>query len=132
MERLLTKLDQSGRALESLAAVIGITHPAELERDAAIQRFEYSVELIWKAAKEYLYTREGLDLASPKSVMRALRESGTLSMEETAQALQMIDDRNLTAHTYNESLAAEIYRRLPGYHRVMSKILAALRRECGS
>lgn len=34
-------------------------------------------------------------------------------------ALRMIDDRNLTAHTYNESLAQSIFDQLPGYVQLM-------------
>jgi hypothetical protein len=33
--------------------------------------------------------------------------------------MQMIDDRNLTAHTYNEPLAMAIYYRLPGHARIL-------------
>ena len=33
---------------------------------------------------------------------------------ETERALAMVDDRNLTVHTYNEELAQAIYARLGG------------------
>jgi hypothetical protein len=31
----------------------------------------------------------------------------------------MVDHRNLTSHTYNESLADEIFAALPGYRQLM-------------
>ena len=97
--------------------------PSAIERDAAIQRFEYSVELSWKLAREYLLANEGLDIASPKAVIRALREGSIIEMEESINALKMIDDRNLTSHTYNEALADQIYQRLEEHYRIMSTIL---------
>jgi nucleotidyltransferase substrate binding protein (TIGR01987 family) len=80
-----------------------------------LQRFEYTFEAVWKAAKQLLLELEGLDMGSPKSVIRASREMGILDEEETVEALQMADDRNLTVHTYNEALASAIYERLKGY-----------------
>jgi hypothetical protein len=40
------------------------------------------------------------------------REIGLLNEKETIHALQMVDDRNLTVHTYNERLAMEIFQRI--------------------
>jgi len=44
----------------------------------------------------------------------------------------MIDDRNLTAHTYNEPLAVQIAARLPSYSALAERWLAALERRAGS
>ena len=46
--------------------------------------------------------------------MRAARDAGMLDDGETERALAMVDDRNLTVHTYNEELAQAIYARLGG------------------
>lgn len=126
------KLEQSRQALATLAEVIGRDNPGPIERDAAIHRFKYSVELVWKLGQEYLRGMHGLDLASPKSVIRALRESQMLDAGETVKALQMIDDRNLTSHTYNEALALEIYHRLAGHWQHMTTIVAAIEEELGA
>lgn len=127
MERLNLRLDQAQRAIATLAEVSGQSEPTALVRDAAIQRFEYSVELVWKCAKQYLYDMEGQDLGSPKAVMRALRENGLLSHEQATGALEMIDDRNLTSHTYNEALATRIYVRLDLYKELMAHIIKAIK-----
>lgn len=87
-------------------------NPSDLERDAIIQRFEFAFEAVWKAAQAYLRAVEGIDLASPKSVIRACREIGLLDETEAMLALKMADDRNLTVHTYNEPLAIAIYERI--------------------
>ena len=115
MERLMQRLQTARQALSTLEELSGIQEPSAVERDAAIQRFEYTVEASWKAARNYLRTVEGIDSNSPKGAIRSLRENGFLNDEETALAMEMIDDRNLTSHTYNKEVAEGIFARIPGY-----------------
>ncbi|GGK24165.1 nucleotidyltransferase [Caldalkalibacillus thermarum] len=123
MERLRQRLDTAFKALQTLEEVIGIQNPSSIERDATIQRFEYTFEVVWKAAKEFLRDKEGIDAASPKGVIRKCREVGLLDEAETIQALEMADDRNLTSHTYNDRLAQEIYLRIRRHYPLMKKWL---------
>jgi uncharacterized protein YutE (UPF0331/DUF86 family) len=58
---------------------------------------------------------EGVEAGSPKSAIRACHEAGLLQSAQAEQALAMADDRNLTAHTYNEGLAEAIFKRLLGH-----------------
>ncbi len=94
-------------------------HPTTVVRDAAIQRFEYSFEAAWKAAQRYLRVMEGRVEASPKPVVRASVAAGLLEETDGRIALNMVDDRNLTSHTYNEALAQRIFSALPEYARIM-------------
>ena len=82
---------------------------------------------MWKAAQAYLRVVEGLDIASPKGVIRTCRELGLLAEAETAQCLKMADDRNLTVHTYNEPLALAIYERILGHRYLLVKWQQAVR-----
>ena len=93
----------------------------DLNRDAAIQRFEFSFELSWKAVQKAL-RGEGLDAASPKSCFREAFRLGWIREEEPW--LAMLEDRNLTSHTYDAKLAESVYRRLPA-HLVALRDLAA-------
>lgn len=115
MDRLMERMKMATKALNAFHEVLLIKHSSTIVRDAAIQRFEFSFEACWKAAKQYLYDVEGLDVGSPKGVIRSCREVGIFSDEETVLALKMVDDRNLTVHTYNEELANEIFKNLPRY-----------------
>lgn len=99
------------RALHTFKEVI-MENPTIIERDAAIQRFEYTVEATWKACQRYLNLVHGITSGSPKQCIRASREVGLLTDSETVGLLGAIDDRNLTSHTYNEILAVTIYSRL--------------------
>ena len=114
-ERLLIARKALGTFLE-LAAKEGYAKSPSLERrDAAIQRFEYSFEAVWKAVQLYLNEREALSIGSPKGCIRASRELGLLSEPEAEIALKMAEARNLTAHTYDEGVARHLYENLPAY-----------------
>lgn len=126
MDRLSQRINTASRALETLSELADINEPSPVERDAALQRFEYTVEATWKAAQHYLQDVEGIETASPKGVIRHLRETGLLTDDETVLALEMIDDRNLTSHTYNEALAKAIFSRIPGYTALLSKWIGAM------
>ena len=115
MERLREKLAVAAKANLRLLEAVRLPDPSELERDAIIQRFEFTFEALWKAAQYYLFVVEGLDIASPKGVIRACREVGIFNEKESMLALKMADDRNLTVHTYNEVLAVAIYQRILKY-----------------
>lgn len=119
MERLRQRMKLAKRAVELFSEVLQIEDPSTVERDASLQRFEYSFEATWKFAKQYLRTIEGIDIGSPKGVIRSCRELGFFNDEDAMTALEMVDDRNLTVHTYNEELAEEIYQKLNGYHHLL-------------
>ena len=58
MDRLRERLSMAHRALATLGEVVAQPAPPPIQRDAAIKRFEYSVETVWKAAQLYLRARE--------------------------------------------------------------------------
>jgi nucleotidyltransferase substrate binding protein (TIGR01987 family) len=126
VERLKERLAIARRALGTLQELLLVEHPSRVERDAAIQRFEYTCEAVWKAAQRYLLEEEGLTAGSPKGSMRASRDVGLLSDELATVGLEMIDDRNLTLHTYNEPIAEEIYSHLSRYADLLAVWLAAM------
>lgn len=126
MERLQMRLDSARAALDTLLELSDKKDASTLHRDAAIQRFEYTFEAVWKAGKTYLLEIEGLNAASPKKVIRACLQTGIMSEEETHLGLQMVDDRNLTAHTYHEGVAEGIYRRLSQYADLMRKWISEM------
>ena len=126
MYRYQQRLKSADAALKTLFELIGLQEVTAIHRDAAIQRFEYSFEAIWKAARAYLFEVEGIDAASPKKVLRESGRVGLLSDEQVSLGLQMVDDRNLTSHTYHEGLAQMIYQRLQSYADLMRAWLEAM------
>ena len=130
MARTLERLAVARRALATLESLLAEDAPAvpdsTIVRDAAIQRFEYTFEAVWKTAQQYLRDVEGLEVASPRSTVRASFQVGVLGKTETKRALAMVDDRNLSVHTCNEALAETIFSRLTGHAEVMAAWLDAL------
>lgn len=84
----------------------------EINVDATIQRFEFTIELFWKLLKVILESK-GVEVQYPKDVLREAFK-GHLINDET-QWLSMLKDRNLTSLTYDEKLAHEVYKRIQGY-----------------
>ena len=125
MEKLRKRLQTCQAALSTLDEAVHL--PLGLiVRDASIQRFEYSFEIVWKLLKGYLEQQEGILSSSPKSSFREALQTGLLSAEETELCLTMTDDRNLTSHTYIEAVAEAIYRKLPSYLAVMGTLVAQI------
>ena len=88
---------------------------SDLNRDATIQRYEFSFELLWKTVKMYLKEYEGVECNSPKSCFREIRAILDLSAKDIEQCMSMCDDRNLSVHTYSEEMSNALYERLAGY-----------------
>jgi nucleotidyltransferase substrate binding protein (TIGR01987 family) len=82
---------------------------SDLVRDAVIQRFEFTFELIWNSLKLYL-ERQGLDCGGPRSTLKKAFTEGLINSPDEADVwLQVLEDRNLTSHAYDEALATRIY-----------------------
>lgn len=99
-------------------------------RDSVIQRFEFSVDTLWKFLREYLETNKGIifTIVSPKEVLRNALQNGILSNDEYEIFLDMIDDHNLTSHTYNEFLAEEIaHRIIASYYNLLKSTIERAR-----
>ena len=109
MERVKERAQIARKALSTLRELTNKSNLSMVERDAAIQRFEYTFEVTWKTAQLFLAEAEGITANSPKSVVRGSWQAGLFN-EATAQlALQMCEARNMTVHTYNEKIAITIY-----------------------
>jgi nucleotidyltransferase substrate binding protein (TIGR01987 family) len=97
----------------------------EFVRDSAIQRFEFTFELFWKSLKAYA-EESGLEAYSPRDSVRTAFQLGVI--QEHPDWFRMLEDRNLTSHTYNEATAETIYSHLPAYLRLIREAQAELTR----
>ncbi len=66
MDRLEERLKTAAKALRTLVEIQAMDLQQEVKRDAAILRFTYTFEAIWKTAQRYLAEIEGVEVASPK------------------------------------------------------------------
>lgn len=95
--------------------------------DAAVQRFEFCFELAWKAMKRVLADR-GIDTRSPKETLRAAFKQGWCT-EGDDFWVRMLEDRNLTSHTYDQKLAHDVYTRVKTYAPAFTRLSKLLRKE---
>ncbi len=71
-----------------------------LEKEGAVQRFEYTFELGWKTVKDFLEAG-GLAIA-PVTPRQVLKEAFAAKVIADGQVwVDMLDHRNLLSHTYD-------------------------------
>jgi len=78
--------------------------------DAVIQRFEFTYELSWKLMKTYLEFIGNVEGGNPRSAIQQSFREGIITNGELW--IQMLQDRNLTSHTYDETTALMIYKHI--------------------
>jgi len=88
-----------------------------------VQKFEMCSELCWKTGKEFLLVVEGVDVASPKRVYKALFQLGYLTYEELEKCLDMVEDRNLLSHIYRREVVESVLPKFNSYLEIMKRIL---------
>jgi nucleotidyltransferase substrate binding protein (TIGR01987 family) len=107
-----TRFDERKREMRAAVARLSEAAAApasDLVRDASIQRFEFSFEIVWKTLKLYL-EHQGHECVSPRATIKKAFSEGIIVTESEADSwMGMLEDRNLTSHAYDESLAKRIY-----------------------
>ncbi len=107
--RWIQRLEHFGRALGHLldAVALAAERPlSPLEQQGAIKSFEYAHELAWNTLKDFLASHGSQPLYGSKDAVRAGFRAGL--MEDGELWMDMIQDRNLTAHQYDEETTARI------------------------
>ncbi len=92
----------------------------EVTRDASIQRFEFTYELVWKTLKRILSVK-GITANNPRDVFREGAKQNILTNVEAW--FKFIEYRNQTTHTYNEEIANEIYSVLPKFNTMVQEFV---------
>jgi nucleotidyltransferase substrate binding protein (TIGR01987 family) len=96
------------RAATRLQEAVSEPVDSGILRDATIQRFEFTFEIAWKTMQAYLL-HQGIEAAGPRQTLKQAFVAGLIVTPEAADTwLAMLDDRNLTTHTYREALAESI------------------------
>lgn len=122
-------LEALENALKTLKKAFELPSLDELQRDGAIQRFEYTVELSWKMMRKYLILAGMNDIGtSPKNIIREAFADGLIS--DARVWLDFIEKRNLASHIYNQTQANDIFnvaKTLPPFvdeliHNIQSKL----------
>jgi len=81
----------------------------DLEVDGAIQRFEFTFELIWKLLRLFLED-QGIICRTPKACLKEAYRIGVIDDEVTW--LNILDDRNMSVHIYDKETSRKIFKRV--------------------
>lgn len=105
-EKVIYNQSQFNKALGTLREAVCEKDVNQYVRDATIKRFEYTYETTWKLIKAVL-SFKGVDLSFPKDMFREAFSVGWIKKVEPWE--DMIEDRNLTSHTYKSRTAEDVY-----------------------
>lgn len=121
----LAIIESLGQSLQRLEEVLQLPYSIVV-RDAAVQRFEFTIELAWKSVQRTLRI-EQIVCQSPKQCLQQAFTQGWV--EDQPQWLEMLEDRNLTVHTYHEETAQAVFQRLPGYLALLKNLYGHLEKK---
>ena len=100
------KFEKLEKALAQLKSAVLSDLKSDLERDGVIQRFEYTIELLWKVAKKVL-EENGVVAIAPKDTIRELANIGWISNPD--EFIKYLKMRNESSHSYREEIAKKIF-----------------------
>lgn len=136
-EKVINKISTIEKAFETLKmALLKVQNtPEEHEdyiffRDSLIQRFEYCVDMFWKLMREFIIDKHGIDMpASPKGVIKEALDISLIDMDQYKHLIASINDRNLTSHAYQESVAVQIASHIYAYYQLMHHIVKTMEQQ---
>ena len=135
--RFARKLNDLLAALVNLRASLSLdpaAFPALVAdniKSGQIQKFEFTIELLWKTQQAFLLETDGIDAVAPKAVAKAFVEAGHGDYATYELLIQALNDRNHLSHIYRQEMAEAILQRLPEYLR-MTEALAAVMQAASS
>ncbi len=94
------------KALSLLEGVLLLENPDIYQKAGMVQFFEMSFELSWKLLKDFLEEEGFSDVKSPRAAIKKAFEVGII--EDGHLWLNLLEKRNLTLLTYDETVAHEI------------------------
>ncbi len=118
-DNLVRILDTLEQAISALSNEEKGSISFDLYRNAAIKSFELSLEttgkLLRKALKSFYATPREVDRLVFNDVLRQAGKYGLLDIDAVERWLMYRNNRNSTAHDYNEAFANETLKLLPDY-----------------
>ena len=94
------------KSLQFLETAMNIQQPDIIQKAGLIQFFEISFELSWNMMKEYLEEQGFTELRYPRESIKKAFETRLITDGHTW--LLALENRNLTAHIYDENTAGKV------------------------
>jgi len=97
------------KAFHTLEEGVNTKNPNKLEKQGVIKSFEFTFELTWKTLKDFLESKN-VEAKFPRDV---IKQSYTYELITDGELwIEMLDSRNILAHTYDEEKAEEVYQKI--------------------
>ncbi len=107
--RWIQRLENYQKAFSQLENAI-LTHKKrklnELEKQGLIQAFEYTFELAWNLMRDYFIYQGITEIRGSRDAVKTAFKYGLI--EDNQIWFEIITARNLSSHTYNQTLAEEL------------------------
>jgi nucleotidyltransferase substrate binding protein (TIGR01987 family) len=104
--RWIQRFNNYKKSLGYLEQALQIVNPDIVQKAGIIQFFEMSFELAWNLIKDYLEEQGFVDVKSPRAALKKAFEMNII--ENGHDWMDLLLDRNLTAHTYDEQKATDM------------------------
>lgn len=115
-------LDQ---AFTQLQKGLAITNPSDIEKQGIIKSFEFTFELAWKTLKDYLES-QSVQVQFPRDVIKQAFHYQMIMNGDVW--MDMLEKRNLMAHTYDGTAANEALRHISGpYFAALQQLMTTLK-----
>lgn len=124
-----TRLEELKSAFDRLYEAVPEVK-TQLEKDGAIQRFEFVFELVWKTLKDFAEDKGRFDAASPKDAFRVAADLGLL--DDPIVWFHFLKSRNEATHLYSEKKADEVFSQIPKFIGAVEKLIARIGSESKS
>ena len=107
--RWIQRFNNFEKAFAQLKGAVELSEERELsklEEQGLVQAFEFTHELAWNVLKDFLEAHGLKDMYGSRD---ATRQAFKAELIQNGEAwMKMIDSRNQTSHTYDETIAAKI------------------------
>ena len=122
LNTLVQALDGFDKSLK-----IDLSEKNDIEADAIKNgqalKFGYTMELLWKVIKTFIYEVHGIECNSPKSCIKSFFQNSSLSEDDYRKLIEMVNQRNELAHIYEERAFEKIWKDLPSNLETIRKCL---------
>lgn len=104
---VLVKIENFHNTLQRLDEAVAVAKD-ELDKDGVLQRFGFTIEMLWKALKAIL-RYQGIECFSPRN---CIKEAFKANIIDDEIMLDMLEDRIASSHIYDQQKSEEIFERI--------------------
>lgn len=115
------------KTVKLLERTLEIKKPSEAEKGGLVQFYEMAFELSWKTLKDYSEA-EGFNVKSPRETIKTAFQAEFISNGHLW--LEALEDRNLTAHIYDEATSDKVIKKIrTNYFHIIKELYLNLKNE---